>query len=80
MSNFQKTYNLPDFISTQINGQTLVVLITLYTGELGRQIRFQIVETSGQATNKMRWNDKVVIFQNILKESHPNEWDNFHKG
>jgi len=80
MSNFQKMYELPDFIIVRVNGQQLVVLISLYVGELGRQIRFQVVETLGESTGKMRWDDKVKIFQNSLKESHPNEWAAFHKG
>jgi len=80
MNNFQKMYYLPDFITVKINGQTLTVLISLYTGELGRQIRYQIVDIFGESTGKMRWDNKVVIFQNTLKESHPNEWEAFHKG
>jgi hypothetical protein len=73
-------YEFPDFIIARVNGQIMVVLISLYTGELGRQVRFQVVEILGESTGKMRWDDKVKIFQNTLKESHPNEWVNFHKG
>ena len=73
-------YEFPDFIIARVNGQIMVVLISLYTGELGRQVRFQVVEILGESTGKMRWDDKVKIFQNTLKESHPNEWAEFHKG
>jgi hypothetical protein len=80
MSNFSKMYNLPDFVSVVLYGQTFEALIVPYVDENFRQIRFNICAVHGTKTQKIRFAEKIEAFENELKNSYPNEWEAFHKG
>jgi hypothetical protein len=80
MTNFSKMHNLPDFVSITLYSQTFEALVVPYIDGSFRQIRFNICAVDGTKTQKIRWAEKIEAFENALKESHPNEWANFHKG
>lgn len=73
-------FNLPDFVSINLYGQTFTALIVPYIDRSFRQIRFNICAVDGVKTQKIRFHEKIEAFENALKESHPNEWAAFHKG
>jgi hypothetical protein len=73
-------YNLPDFVSITLYGQTFTALVCPYIDRSFRQIRFNICAVDGAKTQKIRFADKISAFENELKSKYPNEWANFHKG
>ena len=73
-------FNLPDFVSVTLYGQTFTALIVPYVDRSFRQIRFNICAVDGTKTQKIRFAEKIEAFENELKSKYPNEWAAFHKG
>ena len=73
-------YNLPDFVSITLYGQTFEALVCPYVDRNFRQIRFNICAVYGVKTQKIRFAEKITAFENELKNNYPNEWAAFHKG
>lgn len=73
-------FNLPDFVSVELYGQTFEALVCPYIDGSFRQIRFNICAVDGTKTQKIRWAEKIEAFENNLKANYPNEWAAFHKG
>ena len=71
-------FNLPDFVSVELYGQTFTALVVPYVDGNFRQVRFNICAVDGIKTAKIRWAEKIDAFENSLKTKYAIEWAAFH--